>query len=401
MEVTPNGAIYLRLSREERHQNESESITNQRLLLLQYASAHAISVAYEFADDGVTGTTQNRKGLQGLYQAIEDGLIDTVLVKDLSRLSRNYIQTGELIEEWFPAHGVRLISVDDGIDTRAQSPSNDIFAIRAVMDDWYARDISRKVRAAIYAKQHAGFCTSPRLPFGYQKKNGSIEIYEAHANIVRQIFDASEQGMSYCKIARELNHSQISEKAVNWNDTTIRRILRNTTYTGKMLLHITEKASYKSSRRIRIPAEQNVILPVPRIISDQQFENVQRMNAARAKTVCPKHWLSGRVFCAVCGANIHVSGAESDGRLICSNKKRFHTCTAPSMHREELLDMIYGVLQKDSIPVRESVCRRMVSSVRIAPDCVTICMRYRKPGEKNAENRSGTICELSPNDCAK
>ena len=176
MSIHKAGAIYLRLSREDRRGAESESIANQRSLLLQYAQAHHISVAYEFADDGITGTSQNRKSLQKMYRAIEDGLIGTVLVKDLSRLSRNYIHTGKLVEEWFPQNGVRLISVDDGVDTGMISPSNDIFAIRAVMDDWYARDISRKVRAALYAKQHAGFCTSASLPFGYYRNNQQIIV---------------------------------------------------------------------------------------------------------------------------------------------------------------------------------------------------------------------------------
>lgn len=379
MRESKNGAIYLRLSRDDRRQNESESIANQRLLLVQYALYHGISIAYEFSDDGVTGTTQKRKGLQNLYRAIEDGFIDTVLVKDLSRLSRNYIHTGELIEEWFPAHGVRLISVDDGVDTGAQSPSNDIFAIRAVMDDWYARDISRKVRAAIYARQTAGFCTSASLPLGYQKTEKGIIVSETGAAVVRQIFNAYESGLSCCEIAKKLHQTP---GAVCRSDTSIRRMLKNTAYIGKLHLHVTEKASYKSIRRITVPDGQNVILEIPRIISDDQFERVQQASVVRAKKHYPKHWLAGRVYCALCGAGMNVSGSEEDGRIICSSRKRFKSCQAPSVRQKDLLNTIYDIMQRDGIPVRESICRRAVFSVRIAPDCITVCMQYRKPVSK-------------------
>ena len=168
-------ALYMRLSREESLQDaEPDSIVSQRLLLMQYAQMHGIKVVAEYADSGVSGTKWERCGLQELLRMIEEGGINTVLVKDLSRLSRDYLQTGTLLESWFPMHGVRLIAVNDGVDTGAHSSANDYSPIRAVMDDWYARDISRKVRAAIYARQTAGICTAASLPYGYIRCGGEI-----------------------------------------------------------------------------------------------------------------------------------------------------------------------------------------------------------------------------------
>lgn len=371
------GAIYLRLSKDDNGKNESESIANQRHLLLQYAETNAIPIRFEFSDDGITGTTQNRRGLQSMYRAIEDGLIDTVLVKDLSRLSRNFIHTGELIEEWFPSHKVRLISVDDGIDTAFTSPSNDIFAIRAVLDDWYARDISRKVRAAIYAKQKAGFCTIANLPFGYQRRGTEITTNHSQAEIVKRIYHAYLSGSSVCQIMRDLNHNGITDR--KWSDSAVRRILINPVYTGRLYQHTTEKASYKSSRRIRLLSEKAILFPVPRIIPDDQFTLVSEIMQKRHHVKQAGHWLCGKVFCAVCGANMHVSGDEKNGRIICSTRKRFHTCTAPSVLRKELLRIITDILIQDGIPVREPICRKLISAIRIGPEHITVCVRYRQP----------------------
>ena len=188
-------ALYMRLSRDDGQRlDESESITSQRLMLMQYAEHHGFPVIAAFSDDGQSGTQWYRSGLQDLLRTIEDGLVNTVLVKDLSRLSRDYLRTGVLLEHWFPAHGVRLIAVNDGVDTAHPSAGNDYSPIRAVMDDWYARDISRKVRAAIYARQDAGICTAASLPFGYYRTDGRIDKHpEASKHPVRIAASAWER----------------------------------------------------------------------------------------------------------------------------------------------------------------------------------------------------------------
>ena len=376
------GAIYMRLSREDNKEHESESIANQRRLLHQYAIAHHISILAEYSDDGITGTTQNRKGLQKLFSAIEEGSVHTVLVKDLSRLSRNYLHTGMLIEEWFPQHGVRLISVDDGIDTGIISPSNDIFAIRAVLDDWYARDISRKVRAAISAKQSAGYCTSASLPYGYYRKNSEILIDERKAEIVRMIFDLYESGHSCCSISRTLQNQSNEPMPIDsmrWNDSTVRRILTNPAYTGTLQIHKSVKFSYKSSRRIHLPESEFISYPIPPIISHIQYTAVQELISRNGHCRYPRNWLSGIVYCALCGAPMHISGNMNNGRIICSTRKRFQTCSAPSISCSEVSEAIRNAFDEDEIPDSEAMYRRMIRTIRISPEMVTICLNYRKP----------------------
>ncbi len=362
-----NGAIYLRLSREDSKENESESISNQRRLLLQFAQNHGIPIAYEFVDDGISGTTQNRKSLQKMYRAIEDGYIGTVLVKDLSRLSRNFIHTGELVEEWFPKHGVRLISVADGVDTSIVSPSNDIFAIRAVMDDWYARDISRKVRAAIRTKQRAGFCTCATLPYGYYRNAEEIVVDSAQAETVKRIFEAYASGKSCLEIAR----------IWNWNDATVRRILMNPVYIGRLQLHKTEKYNYKSDRRIRLPESEYITFPVQPIISEQLFEIVQGKLAENSHSKYRKHALAGLVFCAECGLRMHISGNAAEGRAICSMRKRFRSCSLPSLSCHELINAVNSVLNKDGIAAQEINYRKYVSMIRVSAEQITIALTYR------------------------
>ena len=378
-------ALYMRLSREDKRTQESESIGNQRLLLRQYAEKHGLVVHYEYTDDGISGTTQNRKGLQGLFQAIEAGLVQVVLIKDLSRLSRNYLHTGTLIEEWFPQHGVRLISVDDNIDTGNISPSNDMFAFRAVLDDWYARDISRKVRAAIAAKQCAGFCTCASLPFGYDRYGQEVRVDHAKANIIRQIYDSYESGNSCCRIA-SLLRVQLTKSAntyyLLWNDATIRRILMNPAYIGRLQLHKTKKFSYKSCRKISLPESEYITYPVPPIITIPQFLKVQELILKNGHKGAHKHWLCGLVFCAACGAPMHISGDEMQGRIICSTRKRFQSCTVPSLRCSVLLDEIKSVFKQDGIPFIKVNYRNLIKEIRISSDTILIRMKY-KPGKSN------------------
>ena len=378
-------ALYMRLSREDKRTQESESIGNQRLLLRQYAEKHGLVVRYEYTDDGISGTTQNRKGLQSLFRAIEAGLVQAVLIKDLSRLSRNYLHTGTLIEEWFPQHGVRLISVDDNIDTGNISPSNDMFAFRAVLDDWYARDISRKVRAAIVAKQYAGFCTTASLPFGYERNGQEIRIEQAKADVIRQIYDSYVSGNSCCRIA-SLLRVQLTKSAntdyLLWNDATIRRILMNPAYIGCLQLHKTKKFSYKSCRKISLPESEYITYPVPPIITISQFLKVQDLLFRNGHRRNRKHWLFGMVSCAECGAPMHISGDEAQGRIICSTRKRFQSCTVPSLRCSVLLDEIKNAFIQDEIPLSEVNFRNLIKEIRISADTILIRMNY-KPGKSN------------------
>ena len=372
-------ALYLRLSRDDgRQHDESESITSQRLMLIQYAEHHGLPIVAEFADDGLSGTKWTRSGLQDLLRTIEDGLVNTVLVKDLSRLCRDYLRTGELLEHWFPAHGVRLIAVNDGVDTAYQSAGNDYSPIRAVMDDWYARDVSRKVRAAIYARQDAGICTAATLPYGYQRMDGQICVHPEKSGRVKEIFHIYEKSQSLRKSADMLNHARIPSPRNGrngWSSATVRRILKNPAYCGVLYIHVTRKISYKSAHRIRLPEQEQIAVPVPRIVTDAQFDRVQMLMLANGHAEKQAHWLSGRVMCGACGSRFILS----DGRLICGGRRRGNGCECSSVSVCDLLVQVADAFEHAGILGDTALLPLLVQRVLISCAQITVFVRCRKP----------------------
>lgn len=372
-------ALYMRLSREDSLQiSEPDSIVSQRLLLMQYAQMHGIRIVAEYADSGVSGTKWDRCGLQELLRMIEEGGINTVLVKDLSRLSRDYLYTGTLLESWFPMHGVRLIAVNDGVDTGAHSSANDYSPIRAVMDDWYARDISRKVRAAIYARQTAGICTAAVLPYGYIRFGGEICTEPEKASHVADIFRTYAESRRLHVPADRLNDAGIPSPRgakYGWSTATVRRILQNPAYCGELHIHVTRKISYKCSRRTAIPPAEQIVIPVPPVISRNLYNNVQGILAAQAHAECRGHWLSGRVTCAECGSRCIIS----DGRLFCGGRKRGNGCLCRSASADAIMQLISDAMHKDGFPADTALLPRLVRQILISDSKLTVYVTYRKP----------------------
>ena len=355
---------------------------SQRLYLYQYAANHGICVVSEYADDGISGISMQRESLQNMLRAIEAGTINTVIVKDLSRLSRDYLKTGELLENWFPAHGARLISVNDGVDTGIPSASNDYYPIRAIMDDWYARDISRKVRAAIHARQKAGICTAAALPYGYRRAENEIVIDTEQAENVRFIFSQYAAGRSCREIACTMNADNIApvrRGAAGWHDATIRRILQNPAYIGRLYIHKTEKRSYKNTQKRRIPQEEQIMYPVPALIQPEQFARVQALLHRNRHSRTGRDWLSGIAVCAVCGSRMHCCGNGNAARLICGGRKRDHACQNPSLRRDLLISQLAEAIRGDGIPEAQTLLPHLISGIRVSADTIYVQLKYRRP----------------------
>ena len=170
-----NVGIYIRLSREDEKEGISESITNQKSLLLQYANENNLKIYDIYIDDGYSGTNFERPAFKRLINDIELKKINMVITKDMSRLGRDYIGTGELVEKYFPKHNVRYIAVTDNIDTFLDNTNNDIAPFKAIMNDMYAKDISKKIKTSLRAKMKEGKYVGGRVPFGY-KKDINLEI---------------------------------------------------------------------------------------------------------------------------------------------------------------------------------------------------------------------------------
>lgn len=284
-------ALYLRLSREDGGR-ESAGIESQRLLLRNYARKHRFVIAEEYVDDGYSGTRYDRPAFGQMLLDIEQQKINLVLVKDFSRLGRNYIATGELTEVYFPEHGVRLISVNDGYDSA--DVTDDLAPFRHVMNEMYARDISRKIRTALHAKAQDGQYIGSFAPYGYRKSKNNrnhLEPDSETAKYVRLIFQLSADGVTTKEIAARLNRECVpipldyrklqqgkpsSDRL--WTSSGICKILRNQTYLGHTVQGKTEKVSLKSCRSTHKPREEWVIVEHMHepLVSETLFQKAQR-----------------------------------------------------------------------------------------------------------------------------
>ena len=271
--------LYIRLSREDEDKtHESESISNQKSLLLQYTKENNLKVYDMYIDDGYSGTNFNRPNFNRLIKDIELGKINMVITKDMSRLGRDYIGTGNLIEKYFPEHNVRYIAITDNIDTFLDSTNNDIAPFKAIMNDMYAKDISKKIKSSLKAKQKEGKWVGSKTPFGYIKdpnnKNHLI-IEEEQAHIVKRIYNMCLDGLSFYKISKELTNEGIKTPAQYyeykwrsnynckygmWHSKTIYDILTNRIYTGDTVQNKRTKVNYKIKKIIKNKPSQYIVV---------------------------------------------------------------------------------------------------------------------------------------------
>lgn len=270
---------YLRISREDSAEGESNSLQNQRKLIAHYAAEHPeFLLCREWSDDGVSGSHFQREGVQGLFQAVEQGEIDCVLVKDLSRFGREYIETGYYLQEYFPSHQVRFIAICDGYDSSVSEfmEQSLLMPILNILNDSYCQDISKKVRMQQTIKRKEGAYIGAFSVYGYKKdkeKPGHLVIDEEPAKVVQYIFALRLLGNSAEKISARLNEEDIPSpyqyKKLQgstyasglagkgqslWHPGAVRRILHNEMYTGVMVQGKRRKISYKLQLRENVPS---------------------------------------------------------------------------------------------------------------------------------------------------
>ena len=369
-----NVGVYIRLSREDDDKvYESESITNQKSLLLQYAKENNLRIYDIYIDDGYSGTNFDRPEFKRLINDIELKKINMVITKDMSRLGRDYIGTGELVEKYFPEHNVRYIAVTDNIDTYLDSTNNDIAPFKAIMNDFYAKDISKKIRSSLKAKMKDGKFVGGRAPYGYDKdpndKNHLI-INEEQALIVKRIFEMSLNGLSFYHIADILTNEHIKTPASyyefkwcghnyhynRWHAKTISDILTNRMYTGDLVQNRRNKVNYKVKKIVKNDSNNYIIVENTHeaIIDKEIFEEVQKIipkNVGR-KEKKENHLLDGLLYCGDCGHRISVQARrkkDSKCYTICNYYRTYmkdHLCTTHSNNYEILEQVILDNLRK-------------------------------------------------------
>ena len=356
--------LYCRLSNEDLVDGESNSIANQRSILSSYAASHGFTNTKVLVDDGYTGTNFNRPGVQEGLALVEQGLVGTWIVKDMSRFGRDYLQVGRFTEIVFPSYDVRFIAVNDAVDSA--KGDNDFTVIRNVFNDFYAKDTSKKVRAVMKAKGTSGkHLGGP--PYGYradpQDKNHWI-LDEDAAPVVKRIFDLTIAGVGPSRIARILEADEVltvkalyaqqkgkplPERPCHWIEQSVVNILERMEYTGCTCNFKTYSKSYKLKKRIPNAVEDMFILPDTQeaIVPKEQWDRVQELRQhKRRMTKAERQGLfSGLVVCADCGSKLHFATCKNfEGRqdhYVCAKYKSGRgTCSAHYIREDVLRDVV-------------------------------------------------------------
>lgn len=327
--------LYLRLSKEDRERNTvSESIENQRSYLLQAAEDRGLLVKKIYEDDGYSGTNFDRPAFLRMLQDIEAGTIDTVLVKDLSRLGRDYILTGHYIERYFPEHGVRFIAVNDGVDTSDSLYGNEMTPFMAVVNDLYAKDISKKVRTALTVKKKQGRFIGAKAPYGYIKSkedHNQLLPDPKRADTVRLIFSLAAERHSLTAISEELYRRKIpppmGDGEKRWSTATLKNILMNPTYVGHLTQNKSKKVNYKLKKKQALPREQWIVVEDTHeaLVSETLFKKALAAlegSARRKPEKNPSHLLSGLLFCKDCGSGMTLLKSGRYRYFVCGGWKR-------------------------------------------------------------------------------
>ncbi|WP_053954793.1 recombinase family protein [Inediibacterium massiliense] len=361
--------IYCRLSNEDGENLLSNSIENQMNMLKKYADENYWHVYDYYIDDGYTGTNFDRPEFKRMIEDIKRGNISIVMTKDMSRLGRDYIQVGFYIEKFFPESGIRYIALNDGVDTKEEGINDDITPFKAIMNDYYSKDISKKIRSVLDLKRKEGKFIGSFAPYGYEKNpnhKGHLMIDEEASWVVEKIFDLYLSGKGLKAICIWLNDSKIpcpsvykSKKIKNYNPvlmksskwchSTIKNILTNKTYTGDLTQGKSKKINYKSKKIKRLKEEDWLSIKNTHdpIVSKETFEMVRNlMNQKSKKYKGAKKSVksfSGLAFCGDCGGYMtYYKMPKGYYFLICSTYKKYgkKECTRHSILEKKLEEMV-------------------------------------------------------------
>lgn len=362
-------ALYCRLSRDDNMDSESNSIQNQRKILQKAAKDKGYTDTVFFVDDGITGTTMKRPGFQKMLTAIEAGYISAVFVKDLSRLGRNYIEVGKLTEEFFPLHDIRLVAVSDGVDS--DEGEDDFTPFKNIMNEYYAKDISKKRRIVNKMKGNAGVPLSPP-PYGYIKNPDDSRFWVVEpeaAEVVRRIYRMALEGYGLAETAAQLaadgvvnptyywrsrgtsrGGSKSTVEPTKWGHTTVKKILTLQEYCGDVINFKSYSKSYKMKKRIENPEENRAIfLNVHEAIIDRQtWEKVQALQKGTRRkkpTVTQEPSVfSGLLKCPECGGNLnfHFNQNNHDIKFFsCQNHNSgYRKCSKTHYIRLDFLEQV-------------------------------------------------------------
>lgn len=382
--------LYLRLSSEDDTDSESVSIGTQRSILTDFCKQRGYQIYDIYADDGYSGMNFARPNFERLLRDVERGTLNMVITKDLSRLGRDYIMTGYYSEIYFPSKNVRYIAVADDFDSA--KGNNEIAPFKNILNDMYARDLSKKIKHAKHQRAKQGLYIGTQAPYGYQieKSKRQLIVDPEAAEVVKLIFHLAERGLGNIAIASELKAQNIvtpsvykyqhgdkkfarypaikDNKPYDWCAATINQILNDSVYTGQLVSHKTEVVNCKTKKHIQIPSEDQIITPNAHeaIISKELFD---RIPLVRADHKCfantrRENLFRGKLFCECCGHALAISKNELlsgtvDMYLCMHHYHRPDVC--PQTHRV-YHDMLYPYVLQQIRAFGKTMKRRKINS---------------------------------------
>jgi len=366
-------ALYCRLSQDDSLDGESNSITNQKALLSKFAADNNLKNTVFFVDDGFSGTNWNRPGFQEMMQVVEDYGVSALVVKDLSRLGREYSYMGRLQDFIFPAYDVRFIAINDDVDSA--KGENDFAVFKNVFNDYFAKDTSKKIRAVNRVRGQAGEHIASNPPYGYVKDPDNRKkwiVDEEAASIVKHIFNLCIAGKGPMQIAKILTADKVLTVAAynarqkgkllpdnlyRWNENAVIKILERMEYLGCTVNFKTYTKSLKFKKRMETPKEDWLIFEntQPAIIEKGQWERVQelRENKRRLTKFGKTSIFSGLIYCADCGAKLYFCACrsykedDSQNHFVCSNyKSNTGSCKIHFIREQTLREQVLRIIQR-------------------------------------------------------
>ena len=372
-------ALYCRLSKDDGTNNESMSISTQKTMLKDYAKRNGFLNCQFYVDDGYSGTNYDRPAFRQLIEDIQDGEVSTLITKDLSRLGRNYLETGTYIEVFFPNHNVRYIAINDGVDS-IDNAQMDITPFRNIINEMYAKDTSRKIKSALHARRMQGKYMATTAPFGYQKDekdHNHLVIDEVTAPVVELIFSIAEEGVGLHTICNRLRKAKVlkpsfykkelferfmdEEKMYDWDTAYVSQILHNPVYAGNLTVADKPTKTMRSKKRQYIPyAEREIIYGTHEpIIEQNRWNNVQKILQSRPPVIGESssgydNIFRGVIKCADCGSAMLAKVEQKRKRnnvldktfYCCTKYRKFgkegcsaHTIEARTVHEVVLADI--------------------------------------------------------------
>lgn len=423
-----NVGIYCRLSKDDDTEGESSSILTQRAMLTDYCIECGYRIFDTYVDDGYSGLNFQRPDFTRLLHDIEGGCIDMVVTKDLSRLGRDYIMTGYYTEIYFPAKNVRYVALGDSFDSLKED--NDIAPFKNILNDMYAKDISRKIKNAKHQHAKDGKIVGTRMPYGYRRSESDrnrLGPDPETAKVVRLIYDLALEGLGSVLIAQELDRKRIltpgaykfstgeihtlpkpNSEQYKWGSAAVINILNDRVYIGDLICLKTESTNYKTKKRVKVPPERQIVTRNchEAIVSEAEFLRVKELMSQRR---CPaklyrENLFRGLLYCSECGHPLSIAHRKLKYR-----EEDLYRCMHHHYHPEVCTqthsiyhNMLYDYVLEQLLEIARTMKRKKINSPiinfanvkELTPEVLNVVIKRIEIDHVTSKSKPGKVIKI-------